>query len=74
MEKQTTQIISYHCHSRKMQIMVVVGETCVVVWALICEREDISELECLVISAITRSNDYGVLIGQVESRDKGQTD
>ena len=54
--------------------MVVVGETCVVVWALICEREDISELECLVVSAITRWNDYGVLVGQVESRDKGQTD
>ena len=54
--------------------MVVVKKTCVVAWALICEREDISELECLVVSAITRLNDYGVLIGQGESRGKGQAD
>ena len=49
-------------------------ETCVVAWALICEREDISELECLVVYAITRLNDYGVLIGRGESRGKGQAD
>ena len=28
MEKQKTQIISYHCDSRKVCIMVVVEETC----------------------------------------------
>ena len=50
---------------------MVVEPTCVVAWAPICEREDISELECLVVSAITRSNDYRVLIGQGKSRGKG---
>ena len=54
--------------------MVVVKETCVVAWAPTCEREDISELECLVASAITCLNDYGVLIGQGESRGKEQAD
>ena len=54
--------------------MVVVKKTCVVAWALICEREDISELECLVVSAITRLNDDRVLIGQGESRGKRQAD
>ena len=58
MEKQIAQIISYHCDSRKIKIMVVVEEICLVVWALICERENISELECLVVSAITHLNDY----------------
>ena len=53
---------------------MVVKKTCVVAWALTCEREDISELESLVVSAITRLNDYGVLIGQGESRGKGQAD
>ena len=74
MEKKKTQIISYHGDSRKICKIVVVEETCVVVWALICEREYISELECLVVSAITRLNDYGVLIGQGESRGKRQAD
>ena len=41
---------------------------------LIREREDISELECLVVSGIIRLNDYGVLIGRGESRGDGQTD
>ena len=45
---------------------------CVGAWSLICEREDFSELECLVVSAITRLNDYEVLIGWGESRGKGQ--
>ena len=45
---------------------------CVGAWSLICEREDFSELECLVVSAITRLNDYGVLIGWGQSRGKGQ--
>ena len=49
-------------------------ETCAVAWALICEREDNSELECLVVYAITRLNDYGVLIGRGELRGKGQAD
>ena len=53
---------------------MVVKETCVVAWALICEREDISELECLMVSAITCLNDYAVLIGQGESHGKGQAD
>ena len=53
---------------------MVVKETCVVTWALICEREDISELECLVVSAITCLNDYGVLIGWGKSCGKGQVD
>ena len=39
-------------------------ETCVVTLMLICEREDISELECLVVSSIICLNDYGVLIGR----------
>ena len=54
--------------------MVVVKETCVVAWALICEREDVSELECLVVSVITHLNDDGVLIGHQESRSKGRAD
>ena len=45
---------------------------CVGAWSLICEREDISELECLVVSAIIRLNGYAVLVGQGESRGKGQ--
>ena len=49
-------------------------ETCVVSWALICKREDINELECLVVSVITHLNDYGVLIGQGKSCGKGQVD
>ena len=51
---------------------MVVEEACVVAWALICEREDIGELECLMVSAITRLNDYKVLIGWRESRVGGQ--
>ena len=57
-----------------MCITVVVEETCVVAWTLICEREDLRELECLMVSAITRLNDYGVLIGWRESRGEGQPD
>ena len=48
-------------------------ETYVVAWVLICEREDISELECLMVSGITRLNDYGVLNGRGESCGKGLT-
>ena len=55
-------------------ITVVVEETCVVAWTLICEREDLRELECLMVSAITRLNDYGVLTGWRESRGEGQPD
>ena len=47
---------------------------CVVVWALICEKKDISELECLMVSVITRLNDYRVLIDWGESRGKVQPD
>ena len=47
-------------------------KTCVVVWAPTCEMEDISELEILMVSAITRLNDYGVLIGREESRGKNR--
>ena len=46
--------------------MVVVKETCVVVWTVTCESEDISEMECFMVSAIIPMNDYGVLIGQGE--------
>ena len=46
-----------------MCITEVVEETCLVAWMLIREREDISELECLVVSGIIRLNEYGVLIG-----------
>ena len=53
---------------------MVVEEMCVGAWSLICEREDVSELEWLVVSAIPRLNGYGVLIGQGESRGKGQKD
>ena len=73
MEKQIAQIISYHCDSRKIKITTVVEEMCLVVWPLICEREDISELECLVVSVITHLNDYGVLICWGESCGKGLT-
>ena len=55
-------------------ITAVVEETCVVGWALICEREDLSELECLMVSTITHLNDYRVLIGWRESRGEGQWD
>ena len=41
---------------------------------LIREREDISEMERLVVSGIIRLNDYGVLIGRGESRGEGQAD
>ena len=57
MEKHKTQIISYHGDGRKICIALVVEETCVFAWALICEREDISELGCLMVSAITCLND-----------------
>ena len=57
-----------------MCITAVVEETCVVAWALICEREDLSELEYLMVSAITRLNDDGVLIGWREPRGEGQPD
>ena len=53
---------------------MVVEETCVVVWALICEKEDTSKLECFMVSAITCLNDYRVLIDQGESHGKGQPD
>ena len=53
----------------KLCITVVVEETCVVAWALICLREDNSELNCLMVSAITR-----VWIGWGESRGKGKPD
>ena len=72
MEKRKTQIF-YHCDSRKICIMVVLEETCVVAWALICEREDISELECLMVSGITCFNDYIVLIGRGKSAGKRKT-
>ena len=36
---------------------------CVVAWTLTCEREDINELECLMVSAITGSDGYEALIG-----------
>ena len=39
------------------------------------EREDNSDLECLVVSGIIRLNDSGNLIGRGESSgDEGQTD
>ena len=72
MEKQKTQIISDHCDSRKVCITVVVEETCVVAWGLFCEKEDVSELEYLMVSGITGLNDYRVLIGWGESRGKGK--
>ena len=53
---------------------LVVEETCIVAWTLTCEMQDISELECLVVSAITRLNDFGVLIGRGKSPGKGQAD
>ena len=74
MRKYNTQIISYHGDSRKICITVVVEETCVVAWALICEREDLSELGSLMVSAITRLNDYRDWIGRKESRGKGHSD
>ena len=55
-------------------ITVVVEQTFVVAWALICERQDLSEMECLMVSAITCLNDYVVLIGWRESRGEGQPD
>ena len=45
-------------------------ELYVVAWTLTCEREDISELERLMVSAITGLNDCEVLIGREGSRDK----
>ena len=49
-------------------------ETCVVVWTLTCKREGISELKCLVVSAITHLNDCGVLTGLGEPRGKIQVE
>ena len=74
MEKHKNQIIFYHSDSRKICITVVSEETCVVAWALICKREDISELGGLMVSVITRLDDYRVLIGRREPRGKGQPD
>ena len=54
--------------------MEVVEEMCVVAWILTCEKEDISELECLVVSAIICLNDYAVLMVREESHGKGQVD
>ena len=71
---QNTQIKSYHGDSRKICITEVVEETCVVAWALICERKDLSELGSLMVSAITRLNDYRNWIGWRESCGKGQPD
>ena len=45
-----------------------------VAWMSIREREDIIELECVVVAGIIRLNDYGVLIGRGESRGEGQAD
>ena len=53
---------------------MVVEETCVVAWALICEREDLSELGSLMVSAITRLNDYRDWIDRREQRGQGQPD
>ena len=50
--------------------MVVLEETFVVPQSLICEREDISELECLMVSAVIPLNVYGVLSGWRKSRGK----
>ena len=72
MERQKTQIISYHCDSRSICIMVVVEETCAVAWALICEGKKMTELKHPMVSAITCLNDHRVLIGQGQSRGKGQ--
>ena len=58
---------------QKIRKTVVVEETCVVAWTLTCERKAISKLECLMVSAITRLNDYGVLIGRGESLGEGQS-
>ena len=33
-------------------------ETCAVAWTVTCEREDISELEFLIVFAITLLNDW----------------
>ena len=49
-------------------------ETCVVAWILTCEREDISELECFMVSAFIGWNYYEVLIDREESRGKQQAD
>ena len=54
--------------------MVVMDEACVVAQTLICEREDISELECLMVSAITRLNDYEIMIDGGEPCGEGQAD
>ena len=43
-----------------------------VAWTLTYEREDISELERFMVSAITRLNDFGVLIVWGESYGEGQ--
>ena len=45
-----------------------------VAWMQIREKEDISELESVMVSGIIRLNDYGVLIGRGESRGEGQAD
>ena len=54
--------------------MVVMEETCVVARTLICQREDISEQEHLMVSVITCLNDYGVVNDRGELRGEGQAD
>ena len=70
--KKTKQILPLW--QKKIWVTEEVEETCVVAWIMIREREDISELECLVISGIIRLNDYGVLIGRGKSCGEGQVD
>lgn len=45
---------------------------CVVLWTLTCKREDVSELEYVVFSAITCLNDCWILIVQGEPCSQGR--
>ena len=45
---------------------------CVVLWTLACKRKDVSELESLVVSAVTCLNDCWILIVRGESCSQGR--
>lgn len=50
---------------------LIVEETFVVAWTLIYKTENLSELEYLVVFAITYLNDYVILIGRIKSWNQG---
>ena len=51
---------------------VIVKVMYIVVWTLICKREDLCEVKSLVVFTITNLKDCGILIGCIKSCRQGQ--